>query len=54
MPKDLDLVILRPSSTDSTAEMTGQFRKRFRVRRRAAEEGQGLDEAAVPNMILQD
>ena len=37
MPKDLDIVILRPFGPDSTAEMTRQFRKRFRVRRRTVE-----------------
>jgi hypothetical protein len=37
LPKDLDIIILRPSGPDPTAEMTRQFRKRFRVRRRVLE-----------------
>jgi len=31
------IIILRPSGPDPTAEMTRQFRKRFRVRRRVLE-----------------
>ncbi|EAQ89410.1 hypothetical protein CHGG_06029 [Chaetomium globosum CBS 148.51] len=34
LPKDLDIVILRPSGSEADPAMDRQFRKRFRIRRR--------------------
>lgn len=37
LPRDLDIVILRPRGSESVEQMTRQFRNRFRVRRAAIE-----------------
>ncbi|EAQ84302.1 hypothetical protein CHGG_10706 [Chaetomium globosum CBS 148.51] len=42
LPKDLDIVILRPSGSEADPAMDRQFRKRFRIRRRVLEGRSGL------------
>ena len=37
LPKDLDIVILRPRGSEGVEQMTRQFGRRFRVRRAAVE-----------------